>query len=368
MMSIFSGIPSSRLGYQVVLHLICWPLPNHHGMIYPTLWIPKVGKTMMYHGNSMDFLRFSPTEKNGLPHGLGILGDSQQLISLKKTMNTPTPSFDFPIPPVKHGSHLQGWSLQRPAIMFIHFPYGDPIWGLYWPQTYLFGSNCFCLFGFGNVFCLKFLGMEMRKLESVKWTPFHVYIYMCVASWKHSGMEKGSTSCKPQKHQVILISLGIRSGDGFDGRRVAGFTSRFHPHHFTTRWFWMHYLSGWKWRQILIHERQMWHKLWSFQVGVNGNDPHIWNKPATDGCIEITHWSLVSLFGLLGCLSNVQPYFASSSFGEIHAIFGLFFELVKIVCTTLPSVILKDGCPMSSICISSWVVKSPVNRKLLIKL
>ena len=24
MMSIFSGIPSSRLGYQVVLHLICW--------------------------------------------------------------------------------------------------------------------------------------------------------------------------------------------------------------------------------------------------------------------------------------------------------------------------------------------------------
>jgi hypothetical protein len=47
-------------------------------------------------------------------------------------------------------------------------------------------------------------------------------------------MEKGSTSCKPQKHQVILISLGIRSGDGFDGRRVAGFTSRFHPHHFTS--------------------------------------------------------------------------------------------------------------------------------------
>jgi hypothetical protein len=95
--------------------------PNHHGMIYPTRWIPKVGKTMMYHGNSMD-LRFSPTKKKGLPHGPGILGDSQQLISLKKTMNTPTPSFDFPIPPVKHGSHLQGWSLQRPAIMFIRFP------------------------------------------------------------------------------------------------------------------------------------------------------------------------------------------------------------------------------------------------------
>jgi hypothetical protein len=36
--------------------------PNHHGMIYPTRWIPKVGKTMMYHGNSMD-LRFSPTKK-----------------------------------------------------------------------------------------------------------------------------------------------------------------------------------------------------------------------------------------------------------------------------------------------------------------
>jgi hypothetical protein len=70
-----------------------------------------------FHG-----LKVFPHKKKGLPHGPGILGDSQQLISLKKTMNTPTPSFDFPIPPVKHGSHLQGWSLQRPAIMFIRFP------------------------------------------------------------------------------------------------------------------------------------------------------------------------------------------------------------------------------------------------------
>ena len=140
---------------------------------------------MMYHGNSMDFLRFSPTKKNGLPHGLGILGDSQQLISLKKTMNTPTPSFDFPIPPVKHGSHLQGWSLQRPAIMFIHFPYGDPILGsiltpniLVWFKLLLFVWVWKRLlpkvFGDGN---------EETGVSEVNTIPcLYIYIYMCVAS------------------------------------------------------------------------------------------------------------------------------------------------------------------------------------------
>ena len=180
MMSIFSGIPSSRLGYQVVLHLICWLTQSPWDDI-PYSVDPQGGEN---HDVSWEFhglLKVFPHKKKGTTSWTWNFRGFPTVDFTEKKQWIPQhhPS-TFPFHLWSTGVTCRAGACSGQRSCSFIFPMEIPFWGLYWPQTYLFGSNCFCLFGFGNVFCQKFLGMEMRKLESVKWTPFHVYIYIYV--------------------------------------------------------------------------------------------------------------------------------------------------------------------------------------------